>query len=205
MKTVTFRRPAGQGKGRQVSPASQARLAELITDSPLRRDLLIEYLHRIQDAEGCLPHALLAALAQAMKLSQVEVFEVASFYHHFDLVADDEPRPPALTVRVCDSLSCEIAGAATLIERLQALVGAEVRVQPVPCVGRCAQAPVAVVARHPVPLASVDAVIARAKGDSRECPLPTGQPAGGDRRQSAAGGSAAAEPRPGAFDRRPDP
>jgi len=184
MKTVTFRRPAGQGKGRQVSPASQARLAELITDSPLRRDLLIEYLHRIQDAEGCLPQGLLAALAQAMKLSQVEVFEVASFYHHFDLVADDEPRPPALTVRVCDSLSCEIAGAATLIERLQALVGAEVRVQSVPCVGRCAQAPVAVVGRLPLPQANVDAVIAHAKGDSRECQMPTGQPAGGDRSEA---------------------
>jgi len=147
MKTVTFRRPAGQGKGRQVSPASEARLADLLQESPLRRDRLIEYLHRIQDAEGCLPNALLAALAQAVQLSQVEVFEVASFYHHFDIVADGEERPPALTVRVCDSLSCALAGAPELVERLPAILGREVRVQAVPCVGRCAEAPVAVVPR----------------------------------------------------------
>ena len=193
MKAVTFRRPVGQGKGRQVSLSSQARLTELITESPLRRDRLIEYLHKIQDAEGCLPQGLLAALAQAMKLSQVEVFEVASFYHHFDLVADDEPRPPALTVRVCESLSCELAGAAQLIERLQTLVGAEVRVQPVPCVGRCAQAPVAVVGRLPLSQANIDSVIAHAKAGDRECALPTGQPARGDRFE------AIPEPPPGAW------
>lgn len=181
MKTVTFRRPAGQGKGRQVSAASEARLAELITESPLKRDRLIEYLHQIQDAEGCLPNALLSALAQAMRLSQVEVFEVASFYHHFDIVGDDDQRPPALTVRVCDSLSCELAGAAQLIERLPALLGREVRVQPVPCVGRCAQAPVAVVARHPVPHASVSAVCAHVQARDHECSLPDGRPAVFDR------------------------
>jgi len=162
-------------------------------ESPLRRDRLIEYLHTIQDAEGCLPQGLLAALAKEMKLSQVEVFEVASFYHHFDLVADDEPRPPALTVRVCESLSCELAGAAQLIERLQTLVGAEVRVQPVPCVGRCAQAPVAVVGRLPLPQANVDSVMAHAKAGDRECALPTGQPAPGDRVE------AIPEPPPGAW------
>ena len=122
-------------------PDAERRLGELLAGhQPLRRDRLIEYLHCIQDAEACLPAPLLAALADAMRLSQVEVFEVASFYHHFDIVREDEDRPPALTVRVCDSLSCEMAGADALIKRLPALLGREVRVQPVPCVGRCAQA-----------------------------------------------------------------
>ena len=182
MKTITFRRPVGQGKGRQVAPEAERTIRELLVgQTPLRRDRLIEYLHAIQDAEGCLPNALLAALADALKLSQVEVFEVASFYHHFDIVRDDEPRPPALTVRVCDSLTCELAGAGELIERLPALLGREVRVQPVPCVGRCAQAPVAVVGRQPVPHASADAVLARVRQNDIECALPDGQPARHDR------------------------
>jgi hypothetical protein len=104
MKTITFRRPVGHGKGRQVTPEAGRRVSDLLAGhGPLRRDRLIEYLHAIQDGEGCLPQALLAALADALKLSQVEVFEVASFYHHFEILKDGQAGP-ALTVRVCDGL-----------------------------------------------------------------------------------------------------
>lgn len=181
MKTINFRRPVGQGKGRQVAPECERRLLELLGEKPLRRDLLIEYLHAIQDAEGCLPAALIAALAQAMRLSQVEVFEVASFYHHFDIVRDGEERPPTLTVRVCDSVACELAGARELLERLPGLLGAAVRVQAVPCVGRCAQAPVAVVGTRPVDYATVQAVDAAVQAREFVSPGPSGFALAGDR------------------------
>jgi formate dehydrogenase len=172
METVSFRRPVGQRKGRQVDPEARARIDALFGDAPMRRDLLIEHLHRIQDAEGHLPAALLAALAERMRLSQAEVFEVASFYHHFDVVREGEAAPPALTVRVCESLPCEMAGSRALIESLAARLGREVRVQPVPCVGRCADAPVAVVGQRPVAQASVERVEAAIAGGDRRCPLP---------------------------------
>ena len=110
-----------------------------------QRDLLIEHLHTLQDTLGHLPASHLAALAHEMRLSQAEVFEVASFYHHFDIVKEGQPAPAALTVRVCDGLSCERAGAQDLLARLPGLLGREVRVIPAPCVGRCEQAPVVVV------------------------------------------------------------
>ncbi|MCD6680443.1 MAG: NAD(P)H-dependent oxidoreductase subunit E [Burkholderiaceae bacterium] len=172
MQTISFRRPIGQRKGRQVQPDARERLAALFGDAPMRRDLLIEHLHRIQDAEGHLAADLLAALAERMRLSQTEVFEVASFYHHFDVVREGESAPPALTVRVCESLSCEMAGARTLIDALAARVGAQVRVQRVPCVGRCAEAPVAVVGQRPVAPASVERVEAAIADGERRCPVP---------------------------------
>ncbi|RIK96307.1 MAG: NADH-quinone oxidoreductase subunit F [Burkholderiales bacterium] len=172
METVSFRRPVGQRKGRQVDPEARVRIDALFGDAPMRRDLLIEHLHRIQDAEGHLPAALLAALAERMRLSQAEVFEVASFYHHFDVVREGETAPPALTVRVCESLPCEMAGSRALIESLAARLGREVRVQPVPCVGRCADAPVAVVGQRPVAQASVERVEAAIADGDRRCPLP---------------------------------
>ena len=99
-------------RGRRVDPEARAAVRELLGDEPRRRDLLIEHLHRIQDRFGHLRAAHLAALAEEMKLAQAEVYEVASFYHHFDIVQGRRaPRPPALTVRVCDGLSCEMAGA----------------------------------------------------------------------------------------------
>ncbi len=172
MQTVSFRRPVGLRKGRQVQPEARARIDALFADAPMRRDLLIEHLHRIQDAEGHLPTALLAALAERMRLSQAEVFEVASFYHHFDVVREGEVPPPALTVRVCESLSCEMMGARALIESLVARLGREVRVQPVPCVGRCAEAPVAVVGQRPVAPASVERVERAIADGVRSCPVP---------------------------------
>ncbi|WP_437126261.1 NADH-ubiquinone oxidoreductase-F iron-sulfur binding region domain-containing protein [Noviherbaspirillum album] len=129
--------------------------------------MLIEHLHLLQDRYRQLSTAHLAALAQEMRMSQAEVYEVASFYHHFDVVRHDAhngdgaaPQAPALTVRVCESLSCEMAGAGDLLERLPGLLGAEVRVVAAPCVGRCEQAPVAVVGQHPVARAGAGDVVA---------------------------------------------
>ncbi|MDE0717660.1 MAG: NAD(P)H-dependent oxidoreductase subunit E, partial [Rhodospirillaceae bacterium] len=131
-------------KGRQVDPTALDRVRTLLGDAPRRRDLLIEYLHLIQDAHGHLSAAHLAALAQEMKLAQTEVYEVATFYAHFDVVKEEETPPPALTVRVCDSISCMIAGADDLIEALDAGVDpAAVRIVRAPCMGRCESAPVA--------------------------------------------------------------
>ena len=149
-------------KGRAVQPEALAEVQALLGPGPYRRDLLVEYLHRLQDRylQLGLPH--LAALAQLLRLSQTEVFEVASFYHHFDVVREEAdgrvPAPPALTVRVCDGLACSMAGAAGLLQWLPALLGREVRIVPAPCVGRCEQAPVAVVHQKPVPQATADAV-----------------------------------------------
>src|SRR6187455_331484 len=117
------RRPAKTPKGRQVDPAALDAVRALLGDRPRRRDLLIEHLHLIQDRYGHLSAAHLAALAQEMKLAQTEVYEVATFYAHFDVVKEGETPPPALTVRVCDSLACELAGSEALLARLPAILG----------------------------------------------------------------------------------
>ncbi|MFY8083280.1 MAG: NAD(P)H-dependent oxidoreductase subunit E, partial [Rubrivivax sp.] len=126
-------------RGRRVQPSALADLQALFGDADLsaRRDLLIEHLHALNDRFGQLGTPHLAALAQRMRLSQTEVYEVASFYHHFDIVREGPdgavPAAPALTVRVCDGLSCELAGAKDLLARLPQMLGAEVRVIPAPC------------------------------------------------------------------------
>ncbi len=135
----------GQARGRHVAPVTREKVRELIGDGPYPRDLLIEYLHRIQDHFHYLDSQHMAALAQLMKLPQTEVFEVASFYHHFDIVSDGDAPPPPLTIRVCDSISCAMAGADELARALQDIESDAVRIQKVPCVGRCHAAPVAVV------------------------------------------------------------
>jgi formate dehydrogenase len=145
-------------KGRAVDPVARAEVGALLGDDPRRRDLLIEYLHRIQDRYGCLSAAHLAALAEAMRMAQTEVYEVATFYHHFDVVKEGEPRPPALTVRVCDSLSCALFGSETLLEKLPAILGKDVRVLHAPCVGRCEVAPCVVVGQNPVANATIQKV-----------------------------------------------
>ncbi|HEY2928302.1 NADH-ubiquinone oxidoreductase-F iron-sulfur binding region domain-containing protein [Piscinibacter sp.] len=154
-------------KGRAVDPAARREVDEALAGATWRRDLLIEHLHVLNDRFGQLSTAHLAALAERMKLSQVEVFEVASFYHHFDVVRENASggfdAPPRLTVRVCEGLSCELAGARELLDKLPRLLDADVRVIAAPCVGRCEQAPVAVVHQRPVPAAtaqSVQAVVA---------------------------------------------
>ena len=155
-------------KGRQVDLELLTQVQAWLGDEPLRRDRLIEYLHAINDRLRCLPAPHLAALAQLLQLSQAEVFEVASFYHHFEVVKEDAdgrvPAAPALTVRVCDGLACELAGARELLARLPAVLGSEVRVLAAPCVGRCEAAPVAMVHQCPVPQATPQAVQAAVQG-----------------------------------------
>ena len=146
----------GTPKGRRVDPQARDEVRALLGDAPRRRDLLIEYLHRIQDRYGHLSAAHLAALAEEMKLAMTEVYEVATFYHHFDVVKEGEAAPPAITVRVCDSIACELAGAHELLESLPAILGKDVRVLHAPCVGRCETAPVAVVGQNPVPHATAE-------------------------------------------------
>ncbi len=140
-------------KGRTVDPRARDEVRALLGDASRSRDLLIEHLHRINDRYGHLPAAHLAALAQEMSLSLAEVYEVASFYHHFEVVKEGEARPPRLTVRVCDSIACELAGARALLSKLS--LGKEVRVIPAPCVGRCEVAPCVVVGQNPVGNATV--------------------------------------------------
>ena len=148
----------GKLKGRQADAASLGQVRALLGTQTCRRDLLIEYLHRLNDRYLGLHERHLVALAKEMKLPMAEVFEVASFYHHFEVLKDDA-QAPGLTVRVCDGLSCELAGAQALLERLPALLGAAVRVIAAPCLGRCEQAPVAVVHQRPVLFASPDSVL----------------------------------------------
>jgi formate dehydrogenase len=143
----------------------------LLEDAPRRRDLLIEHLHRIQDRYGCLSAAHLAALAAEMKMAMAEVYEVATFYHHFDVVKEGETPPPAITVRVCDSIACELAGSHDLLDRLPALLGIGVRVLHAPCVGRCETAPVAVVGQNPVPHATAEKVSALVQARTLEHPV----------------------------------
>jgi len=154
------RRPRKQAKGRQPTDAALARVRALLGDAPRERDQLIEHLHRIQDSQGCLRDDLLVALAHEMRLSLAEVYEVASFYHHFDIVKDDEPGPPAVTVRVCNSLSCAMAGSGDLKAGLldQWSKRTDVRVIDAPCIGRCDTAPAAVVGQRCVDQASTSSV-----------------------------------------------
>jgi NADH:ubiquinone oxidoreductase subunit F (NADH-binding)/NADH:ubiquinone oxidoreductase subunit E len=158
-------------KGRRVEPQALADVQALLGNESRQADLLIEHLHKIQDRYGSLSAQHLAALAAEMKLAQAEVYEVATFYHHFDVVKEGEDAPAALTVRVCDGLSCEMAGARDLIERLPAILGTEVRVLAAPCIGRCEQAPAAVVGQHPVPHATVETIAAKvAAGETTHAP-----------------------------------
>jgi formate dehydrogenase beta subunit len=145
-------------KGRVVDPAALDEVRALLGDASRAHDLLIEHLHRLQDHFGHLSARHLAALAREMGLAQTEVYEVASFYHHFDIVKEGGTAPVALTVRVCDGLSCEMAGAQDLLAHLPALLGAGVRVIPAPCIGRCEQAPAVAVGQHPVAHATCEAV-----------------------------------------------
>ena len=153
-------RQRGQLKGRQPDARSLAEVRALLGAGPHRRDLLIEHLHRLNDTWHGLFERHLVALAQEMTLPMAEVLEVATFYHHFEVLRDDA-LAPGLTVRVCAGLGCQLAGAPDLLARLPALLGAGVRVISVPCVGRCEQAPVAVLPQGPVPLATPALVVLR--------------------------------------------
>jgi NADH:ubiquinone oxidoreductase subunit F (NADH-binding)/NADH:ubiquinone oxidoreductase subunit E len=142
------RRAKATPKGRQLDPQAAEEIALLLGDRPRRRDLLIEHLHLIQDTYHQISAAHLAALAEEMKLAFAEVFETATFYAHFDVVKEGEPHVPALTIRVCDSLTCAMLGAEKLLHELQDSAGPGVRVVRAPCVGRCDTAPVAEVGHN---------------------------------------------------------
>src|SRR6266545_5810701 len=145
-------------KGRAVDPTARDEVRALLGDAPRRRDLLVEHLHRIQDRYACLAATHLVALASEMRLALAEVYEVATFYHHFDVVKEGESPPPEITVRVCETLSCALAGASALRPDLARACGANVRVVAAPCIGRCEHAPAAVVGRNPVDAATVSAI-----------------------------------------------
>src|SRR5688572_20191374 len=145
-------------KGRVVDPKAREEVRALLGDAPRRRDLLIEHLHKIQDRYHCLSAPHLVALAAEMKLSMAEVYEVATFYHHFDVVKEGETAPPTITVRVCDSIACDLAGSRELLAKLPALLGPGIRLLHAPCVGRCETAPVAVVGQNPIPYATAQGV-----------------------------------------------
>jgi formate dehydrogenase len=145
-------------KGRRVDPAALVQVQSLLGGASRQADLLIEHLHKIQDRFGHLSVAHLAALADEMKMPQTSVYEVASFYHHFDIVKEGGGVPAAFTVRVCDGLSCEMAGAKDLLAKLPALLGHEVRVIAAPCIGRCEQAPAVAVGQNPIPNATCASV-----------------------------------------------
>ena len=164
---IRIHKPRPTLKGRQPTISARAVISELMGGEAPRRDLLIEYLHRIQDAYLGLSDDHLTALADWMRLSTAEVFEVATFYHHFDLLKGDE-KAASLTVRVCDGLSCALAGAETLLAEIERLnQNPDVRLIRAPCVGRCEQAPVAVVHQHPVIHATSESVMQCIARDER--------------------------------------
>jgi formate dehydrogenase beta subunit len=157
------RRPPRTPKGRQVDPQALVEIRSLLTDRPRRRDLLIEHLHLIQDQYGYISAPHLAALAAEMKMALTEVYEVATFYAHFDVVKEGEMPPPPVTVRVCDSLSCAMAGAEKLLKDLPGKLGRDVRVVRAPCMGACDRAPVAAVGHVQTFKATPDNVVAAVK------------------------------------------
>ena len=145
-------------KGHAINLTALDEVKALLADDSRQKDLLIEHLHKIQDHYQHISSKHLVALAHEMNLSPAEVFEVASFYHHFDVVKEGQTPPPSLTVRVCESISCEMAGAHPLIDALENGLDDKVRIQKVPCVGRCQHAPVAVVGQNPLDQATVESV-----------------------------------------------
>jgi NADH:ubiquinone oxidoreductase subunit F (NADH-binding)/NADH:ubiquinone oxidoreductase subunit E len=166
------RRAKSTPKGRHVEPAAAREVAALLGDRPRRRDLLIEHLHLIQDAYGQISAAHLAALAEALSLALAEVYETATFYAHFDVVKDGDPAIPPVTIRVCDSLTCMLSGAESLLNELGAEASTDVRVLRAPCVGRCDTAPVAAIGHRYVDRATPERVQAALDAGGAHDPLP---------------------------------
>ena len=153
-------------KGRQTDEISEKEVKEILGDLPIERSQLIEALHLIQDELNCLSQKHLKALSELFKISQAEVFEVASFYHHFDIIKDDETLNHELTIRICDGLSCEMFGAKNLIKNVGDLIDKnKIRIQKVPCIGRCANAPAAQVGKRAVNNATPLKLVKFSKGN----------------------------------------
>jgi formate dehydrogenase beta subunit len=157
-------------KGRPLDAQAQFEIRTLLGDAPRRRDLLIEYLHRVQDRYGHISAAHILALAEELRLARTEVYEVATFYHHFDVVREGESAPPPITVRVCETLSCQMAGADALIAACRNANWSGVRILGAPCIGRCEQAPAAVVGRNALGHATLDSIARLVKGKQIEPP-----------------------------------
>ena len=153
------RKAAPFPRGRVLGDDEVAAIRTLLGDRPRERALLIEYLHLIQDQQGCLPEGHLHALAEELRIPMAEVYEVATFYAHFDVVGADEQRPPKVTIRVCDSLSCMLAGAEKLLSEIQSKRVPEIRVLRAPCIGSCDTAPAAEVGHHHVDHATVSKLL----------------------------------------------
>ena len=166
-------------RGRQVDPEALEQVRALLGDRPRRRDLLIEHLHRIQDRYRVLSAAHLAALAHEMRMALAEVYEVATFYAHFDVAGEGDPAPADITVRVCDGLVCEMMDARGLLEALPEALGDGVRVMPGPCMGGCDRAPVARVGCRTVVRATVDEVSASVRRGDVEAAIPAYKDYGG--------------------------
>jgi formate dehydrogenase beta subunit len=161
-------------KGRIVDPKALEEVLILLGDASRQRDLLIEHLHKIQDKYGYLSARHLVALASEMKMAMAEVYEVATFYHHFDVIKEGETPPPPITVRVCDSVVCELAGSRKLLSKLPGLLGPGVRVLHAPCVGRCETAPVAMAGQNPIPYATEERVTEAVRSSKVSHPLEVG-------------------------------
>jgi formate dehydrogenase beta subunit len=182
---VTLRNTNHPGSGRRKAPAfpkgrllladELAAVTKLIGPAPYDRALLIEYLHLIQDTEGCLPAGHLHGLAELMRLPMAEVYEVATFYAHFDVVGEGEQRPPAVTIRVCESLPCMLAGAEAMIAKLEQEPAINIRVVRAPCMGRCDLAPVAEVGHNHIDRATAAHLLAAAKAGDTHPQIPPHQ------------------------------
>lgn len=179
MEKTTKKKKAGRSavirhpKGRRVRQTAFAEVDALLEDKPRTRDSLIEFLHLIQDKYNCLTKSHLAALAHELKVSFAEVYEVATFYAHFDVVKDSAPPLPPLTIRVCDSLSCEMQGAQALLVDLLEKAGKDIRVLPAPCMGRCDHAPVAEIGHYHAEKATTAKVLEAAKNGQIGPEIPT--------------------------------
>ncbi len=172
--TTSRRGGSGLPKGRHhVDPASLNEVRALLGDAPRQRDLLIEHLHRIQDACHQISAEHLAALAEEMRLSLAEVFETATFYAHFDVVRDGDPAVPPITIRVCDSIACAMAGAETLFAALRATAGQAIRVLRAPCIGLCDQAPAVAVGHAPLGHATPEEALAAVRAVETQARLPS--------------------------------
>ncbi|MCF8465899.1 MAG: NAD(P)H-dependent oxidoreductase subunit E [Sneathiella sp.] len=162
-----------QKKGRQVDPAAAREISALLGDRSRQKDLLIEHLHLIQDTYGFLSVTHLTVLAAEMRMALAEVYEVATFYHNFTVVKEGDAVPPAITIKVCDSLSCEMAGAMKLKQELAAKYGATIHVTHSACMGRCAEAPVVRIKDRYVGTATSGTVEAAVTAEKKNAPIPT--------------------------------
>lgn len=164
----------GRVQGRTTPHKSLTEIKQLLGDEPRTREMLIEHLHKIQDHYHCISNRHILALAIEMQLAMAEVYETATFYHHFDVLKGNETPPPTKTVRICESLTCEMFGAKELIKQLESENMDNVRIQSVPCVGRCSAAPIAVVGMNPIETADTAKIKTAIENNELDATEPNG-------------------------------